>query len=155
MTAPTVGEAVPSRRFLGWQVVVLATITAAMSGPGQTIGVSVFVDPMIDALDLTRSEVSTAYLVGTLLGASALVLVGRWIDRIGARRAMTFIGLAFGTALLLMSGVQGLVTLMLGFTLIRWLGQGSLSLVSTLSITPWFERRRGFAFGLSSTATVC
>ena len=139
MTAPAEGRGGSPHRFLGPQVAVLATITAAMSGPGQTIGVSVFVDPIIDALELTRSEVSMAYLVGTLAGASALVLVGRWIDRVGARRAMTWIGLAFGAALLFMSGVQGLVTLVLGFTLIRWLGQGSLLLVSTLAITPWLN----------------
>lgn len=130
---------------------MLATITMVLTGPGQTIGVSVFVDPMIAALGLTRSELSTAYLIGTLLGAVALVPVGRWIDRVGRSRAMTLIGLAFGTALLLMSGVQGFVTLALGFVLIRWLGQGSLQLVSTLSITPWFERRRGLVFGVSAT----
>jgi MFS family permease len=52
-----------------------------------------------------------------------------------------------------MSGVLGFVTLALGFTLIRWLGQGSLYLVSTLSITPWFERRRGLVFGITASAT--
>ncbi len=66
---------------------------------------------------------------------------------------MTLIGLAFGVGLLVMGGVQGFLTLAVGFTLIRWLGQGSLQLVSTLSITPWFERRRGFVFGLSTTGT--
>lgn len=130
---------------------VLATITMVLTGPGQTIGVSVFVDPMIAALGLTRSELSTAYLIGTLLGAVALVPVGRWIDRVGQSRAMTLIGIAFGTALLLMSGVQGFLTLALGFVLIRWLGQGSLQLVSTLAITPWFARRRGLVFGVSAT----
>ncbi len=141
------------RDFVGWRIVVLATITAALTGPGQTVGVSVFVDPMIETLGLTRSELSTAYLMGTLLGALALLPVGRRIDRVGVRRAMTAIGIGFGLGLLVMSGVQGFVTLVLGFTLIRWLGQGSLYLVSTLSITPWFERRRGFVFGLSTTAT--
>jgi MFS family permease len=141
------------REFVGWRVAVLATITAVMTGPGQTVAVSVFVDPMIEALGLTRSELSTAYLVGTLLGAIALLPVGRRIDRFGARKAMTFIGVAFGFGLLVMSGVQGFVTLVVGFTLIRWLGQGSLSLVSTLAITPWFERRRGFVFGLTTTST--
>jgi MFS family permease len=139
--------------FLGWRIVALATITGALTGPGQTIGVSVFVDPMMAELGLTRSEVSTAYLIGTLIGAMALLPVGRWIDRVGTRRAMTWIGLAFGAGLLAMSGVQGFVTLAIGFTLIRWLGQGSLGLVSTLSITPWFERRRGMVFGISMTAT--
>ncbi|NNC93705.1 MAG: MFS transporter [Acidimicrobiia bacterium] len=145
-TKPTV------RRFAGWRIVVLATITAAMTGPGQTIGVSVFVDPLIDALTLTRSQVSTAYLIGTLLGAMALPSVGHWVDRIGARRAMTMIGLGFGTGLVVMSGVQGFITLAIGFTLIRWLGQGSLSLVSTVAVTHWFQRRRGFVFGVMMTA---
>ncbi len=152
MTAVAVAT-LPWRQFAGWRIAALATITAALTGPGQTVGVSVFVDPMIGALDLTRSELSTAYLIGTLIGAFALMPVGRWIDQVGTRRAMTLIGLAFGGGLLVMSGVQGFVTLALGFTLIRWLGQGSLQLVSTLAITPWFERRRGFAFGLSTTAT--
>jgi MFS family permease len=123
-----------------------------MTGPGQTIGVSVFVDPLIEDLSLTRSQVSTAYLIGTLLGAMALPSVGHWVDRIGARRAMTFIGVGFGTGLVVMSGVQGFITLAIGFTLIRWLGQGSLSLVSTVAVTHWFQRRRGFVFGLMMTA---
>jgi MFS family permease len=150
VTKPT---ALGWREFVGWRIAVLATITAVMTGPGQTVGVSVFVDPMIETLGLTRSELSTAYLMGTLLGAVALIPVGRWIDRFGARQAMTLIGVGFGVGLLVMSGVQGFVTLVVGFTLIRWLGQGSLSLVSTLSITPWFERRRGFVFGLTTTLT--
>ncbi len=140
------------RDFVGWRIALLATITGALTGPGQTVGVSVFVDPMIGALDLTRSELSTAYLIGTLLGAVALVRVGRWIDRVGARTAMTWIALAFGVGLVAMSGVQGFLTLAIGFTLIRWLGQGALQLVSMLAITPWFARRRGLVFGLSTTA---
>ncbi|NNE95816.1 MAG: MFS transporter [Acidimicrobiales bacterium] len=142
---------VVTRRFVGWRIAVLATITGAMTGPGQTIGVSVFVDPIIDALDLTRSQVSTAYLIGTLLGALALPTVGRWVDRIGARRAMIAIGIAFGGGLVVMSGVQGFITLAIGFTLIRWLGQGSLSLTGTVAVTHWFERRRGTVFGVMMT----
>ena len=141
-----------TRRFVGWRIAILATITAAMTGPGQTIGVSVFVDPLINDLDLTRSQVSTAYLIGTLLGALALPSVGRWVDRTGARRAMTMIGLAFGTALVAMSGVQGFVTLAAGFTVIRLLGQGSLFLVSTVSVMHWFQRKRGLVFGVMLTA---
>ncbi len=140
------------RRFVGWRIVVLATITAAMTGPGQTIGVSVFVDHLIADLGLTRSQVSTAYLIGTLLGALALPATGRWVDRLGARRAMTLIGLGFGAGLVAMSGVRGFVYLAVGFTLIRWLGQGSLSLVSTIAVTHWFARRRGSVFGVMMTA---
>ncbi len=146
---PSVGR---GGRFVGWRIVVLATITAAMTAPGQTIGVSVFVDPLITDLDLTRSEVSAAYLIGTLLGALALPTVGRWVDIAGSRRALTVIGGAFGAGLVVMSGVQGFVTLALGFTLIRLLGQGSLSLASTVAVTHWFRQRRGLVFGVMLTA---
>lgn len=140
------------RYFVGWRVVLLATITAAMTGPGQTIGVSVFVDHLIADLSLTRAEVSLTYLIGTLLGALALPSVGRWVDRIGARRSLTLIGAAFGAGLVAMSGVRGFITLAIGFTLIRWLGQGSLSLASTVAVTHWFEVRRGTVFGVMMTA---
>ncbi len=151
MTAGAAPDAT-RRRFAGWRIAALATITAAMTGPGQTIGVSVFIDPIIDDLGLSRSEVSTAYLIGTLAGALALPAMGRAIDRLGARRAMTLIGLAFGAGLMAMAGVQSFIFLAAGFTLIRWLGQGSLSLVSTVAVTHWFERRRGLVFGVMMTA---
>lgn len=137
--------------FFGWRIVGLAVITGALTGPGQTIGVSVFVDPFIEDLGLSRSSVSTAYLIGTMIAALGLPLVGSRIDRMGARRAMMAIGAGFGAGLVAMAGVQGFVTLVVGFIAIRLLGQGSLSLVSTIAVTHWFERRRGTAMGILST----
>ncbi len=134
--------------FSGWRIVTLAVITMVMTSPGQTIGVSVFTDPMIEGLGLTRDQVSFAYLLGTLGGATMLPLVGRRIDRFGLRTMMTIIGVAFGLALIGMSQVQGFVTLALGYVGIRLLGQGSLSLTSSVAIGLWFERRRGFAAGI-------
>ena len=147
-TSPS-AAAKPPRRFLGWRISGLAAITGAMTGPGQTIGVSVSIDPLISELGLTRPQVSAAYLVGTLAGAALLVPVGGWIDRVGTRQAMRWIGVAFGLGLVVMAGVQDFVTLAIGFTLIRWLGQGSLTLVSSLSVIHWFERRRGLVLGVN------
>jgi MFS family permease len=140
----------PSTRFSGWRIVALAAIALGMTGPGQTVGVSVFVDPMMASLDLTRSQVSTAYLVGTLAGALAMPRVGRLIDDRGTRVAMALVGGGFGLVLAGMAGVTGLITLVLGFTGIRMLGQGGLSLVSTTAVAPWFDRRRGFAVGVTT-----
>ncbi len=143
----------PRRRapFSGWRILALAIVTGALTGPGQTLGVSVFVDHFIADLGMSRSEVSTAYLIGTLVAAFGLPLVGQRIDSRGVRRMMTIIGGAFGAALIAMAGVQGFATLVLGFVAIRLLGQGSLSLVSTVAVTHWFTRRRGTALGLFST----
>jgi hypothetical protein len=137
-------------RFSGWRVVALAAVALGMTGPGQTAGVSVFVDPMMGALELTRSEVSTAYLIGTLGGAVAMPRVGRLIDDRGARVAMGLVGGVFGVVLAAMAGVVGMVTLVLGFTGIRAFGQGGLSLIATTSVAPWFSRRRGLAIGVTA-----
>lgn len=137
------------RGYYGWRIVVFAALGMAFTAPGQTVGVSVFVDEIIPALDLTRSQVSLAYLIGTLTGALTLPVVGRWIDRFGVRVVMATVGLGFAAALAGMSAVAGFASLLVGFTGIRMLGQGALGLVSTTSVTYWFERRRGLAIGIT------
>ncbi|MEM9613104.1 MAG: MFS transporter [Actinomycetota bacterium] len=134
-------------------VLVLATLTLTLTGPGQTIGVAVFTDHLVADLGLGRSEVSTAYLIGTLVGAALLPWVGRAIDRRGVRLAQMVIATAFAAALFGMSLVDGFVALALGFTGIRFLGQGSLSLVATVTVSVHFVRNRGTALGIFNTAT--
>jgi MFS family permease len=140
----------PSTRFSGWRIVVFAAIALGLTGPGQTAGVSVFVDPMMASLDLTRSQVSMAYLVGTLGGAVAMPRLGKLIDDRGTRVAMAVVGGLFAVVLAGMAGVTGIMTLTVGFVGIRMLGQGGLSLVSTTSVAPWFDRRRGLAIGVTT-----
>ncbi len=140
------------RSFYGWKILALASVTGALTGPGQTLGVSIFVDHFIADLGLSRSQVSTSYLIGTLAASIALPWIGHRIDMVGVRRAMTIVGAIFGTALVAMAGVQGFVSLTLGFVAIRLFGQGSLMLLSTISVTLWFDRIRGTALGIFNTA---
>jgi MFS family permease len=134
-------------------VLGVAVLSSALTGPGQTIGVSVFIDHFVDDLGLSRPEVSSAYLVGTLIGSMVLPAVGRFVDRRGVRIAQMIVGVLFALALVNMSFVNGLVSLAIGFTGIRLLGQGSLSLVSTVTVSLRFRERRGTAIGLFSTAS--
>ena len=132
-------------------MVVLSIMLGGLTGPGQTIGVSVFVNRFIEDLELSRGVVSTAYLVGTLTASLGLPFMGRLIDHRGAKFATTLIGAAFGLALVAMAGVGGVVTLAIGFVFIRFLGQGSLSLASGIVVTHWFDKRRGLAIGVLAT----
>jgi len=140
------------RGQLPWHVVGVAVVALMLTAPGQTAGVSVFVDPMIESLGLTRAESSGAYMVGTLVGALALPRIGRALDRWGVRAVMAAVGGAFGLAAAAMAGVTGLVTLVAGYAGIRLLGQGSLSLSATTSVAVAFARRRGLAMGLTMAA---
>ncbi|ROO63274.1 sugar phosphate permease [Micromonospora sp. Llam0] len=142
--------AAPPVRFHGWRIVGYASVALAMTAPGQTLAVSAFIDPMIADLGMTRSTVSTAYLVGTLAGAAALPGIGILIDRYGVRRCMAVIGAVFGTVLIALSLVTGIVGLTAGFVGIRLAGQGALGIAATTVTAHWFLRRRGTALAIVS-----
>jgi MFS family permease len=131
-------------------VVVYASLTLALTGPGQTVGVSLFIDPLIEDLGMSRSAISTAYLVGTLAGAVALPWIGRALDRFGVRRTMVVVGAGFGAVLVGLSFVSSIVGLTAGFVGIRMAGQGALGLTATTAVALWFSRRRGTAMGIVS-----
>lgn len=137
-----------ARGYYGWTLLAAATLGMFMTAPGQTLGVSVFLDRIIEDLGVSRSTVSLLYTIGTLSGALALPWVGRFIDRRGPRVGVVVITSLFALACAYMSLVGGLVMLLVGFILIRGLGQGSLSLVSQHAVNIWFVRRRGLAVGL-------
>ena len=137
-----------TRAFLGWRMVLIAGIGVFLAGPAQTYGVSVFVDPMQQEFAWSRSLISTAYAVATLVGAGAVVLFGRLLDRYGHRAVLTVTAIGFGAALIAMSAVAGPLTLALGYALLRGFGIGGLLLASRTLAAQWFERRRGRALSL-------
>lgn len=135
--------------YYGWVVLAAGTLGMMMSLPGQTFAISVFLDPLMAELGLGRSLVSTLYMAATLGGAFLLPALGRWLDSVGPRIGITVVTTLFGLSCLGMGRVDGAFTLLLGFFAVRFLGQGSMTLVSQHVINQWFVRRRGFALGLS------
>lgn len=135
--------------FYGWVVLVAGTAGMLMSAPGQTIGVSVFTDSLIEDLDVERSLLSLAYLIGTLASAAVLAPAGRLYDRFGARRVATAAVLGLAATLFALSHAAafggGFVVITVGFFLLRFTGQGVLTLASRNMVMEWFEKRRGLA----------
>lgn len=154
--------------FYGWVIAIFTTIGTLFSIPGQTAGVSVFTDPLIEATGLSRVQLSSAYLVGTLGSALLLPLGGRLIDRLGARLTVILSSLGLGLTLVYLSccdyfipfinsllplldrAVIGLGVMSVGFIALRFTGQGMLTLVSRNTLGKWFDRRRGFVSGIAN-----
>ncbi len=134
--------------FYGWTILAAATLGMAATLPGQTAGISLFIDAFVDDLSLSRTAVSWMYTVATVVGSLALPWIGRQMDRIGPRRMVLFVGTGFAITCLGMSQVRGWITLFLGFLLLRGLGQGALGLINNHVVNLWFERRRGMAVGV-------
>jgi MFS transporter, OFA family, oxalate/formate antiporter len=123
----------------------VAVLMAAATMPGQTVIAALFNDSYRQALDLSITELSAAYTVGTLLAALPISWVGRMADRHGLRLVTGFVAIGFALSLTLLAQASNLVMLGFGFFLIRCLGQGCLSMLSSHVIAMWFERRLGMA----------
>ncbi len=135
--------------FYGWLILGATTLTTMATLPGQTVGISVFLDGMIEDLGSNRSVVASLYTAATLAGAMILPVVGRFVDRRGPRLGVAIVGAGLTLACLLMSAAGTLVVLAFGFFGLRAMGQGSLTLVSQYTANQWFVRRRGLALGMS------
>jgi len=161
--------------YYGWIVLAAGALGMMFSIPGQTVGVSVFTDHLIAALGLTRIQLSSAYMAGTLASALLMTRAGRIFDRLGARctaaGAVVFLALLLilltridrwtaAAASVLGSGAAvaagaAFAAAALGFLGIRFFGQGVLTLVSRTMVMRWFEERRGRVaawFGVSISA---
>jgi len=149
--------------FYGWIVLAAGTFGVIMSVPGQTVGVSVFTDHLLSAVGISRVALSLTYMAGTITSALLLPLAGRLYDRLGARLLAPLAALFLGCGLLLLSWADRVRDTLSGlfaflptaaasftvmafcFFLIRFCGQGTLTLVSRNMVMKWFDRRRGLA----------
>jgi MFS family permease len=126
----------------------LASLAVFLSGPAQTYGVSVFIDPILAEFGWSRSLISTLYSIATLAGAIPMILIGRQIDRVGNRLIMTIAAVLFGLSLLWLSVVSGPLLVLLGLAVLRTFGSGVLTLGARTLVPHWFVRRRGWAFSM-------
>src|SRR5450755_2478473 len=131
-----------SGRTQGWIVLAAGAVGVFMTTPGQTVGVSAFVDHIAVDLGMSREQVVMLYSLGTLLGILPAPLVGRLVDRYGPRRMVLFATLALAAACMVMSAAQDPWTLAIGFTLLRGAAIGGLSLTSLHMVNLWFNRFR-------------
>jgi len=136
--------------FYGWIMVPIAMVVQIATSPGQTYGISLFNPYLREALSLSQSELSGAYMLGTLLASLPMTYVGHLMDRYGPRRTLTAVTVLFGLACGGMMRVNGLVTLFVVFLFLRMLGQGSMGLLGTNAVALWFNRRLGLANGIMS-----
>lgn len=140
--------------YYGWVILAAGTLGIVMSSPGQTYIVQAFIEEFIRDLGLSRTLVSTLYMIGTLANAALIQLlgVGRMIDRRGPRVMVLAISILLGVTCILMGFVHTALVLCLGFVALRFFGQGSLNLVSGTMINQWWVRRRGTVRGISGVA---
>lgn len=136
------GTGVPSATS-GGLVATAALIGVFATTPGQTVGVSAFIDPIASDLGLGRAHVLVLYSLGTFLGILAAPFIGRLVDRFGPRRLIVPAVAAVAAACGVMSLAHDAWSLGAGFLVLRAAAIAGLSLVTMQMVNLWFDRFRG------------
>ncbi len=139
------------RIYRGWWI-VLASSAGISTNPGQFAfgAIGLFIIPLTREFGWQRTEVSFALALFTMALAVSMPLVGRLVDRHGARMILIpstiIFGLLLGSIPLFVSSLWQLWFI---FLLIGTLAAGANALPYLRIIGAWFDRNRGLAFGVA------
>lgn len=138
----------PNPKFYGWAIIGLCFLCSALSSPGQSFAISLYIDHVMEALDLSRLEISSLYASMTLLAAFCLPFVGRLADRFSSRLYLSLVLAALGVACLFFAQVTSFLMLAIAFYFLRLIGQGSVGLGTLTIPVHWFRRYRSRALSI-------
>jgi len=133
-----------SRRWL--IVAALFTVTYGVSTPLAAYGV--FLPVFAETFGWSRGAISSALSVNLLLGGLAGFGIGALADRHGPRVMLVVTVVLAGAAFALVSTVGALWQLYLLVGVLGGIGMSSFYLLSTTTVTRWFDERRGLALAL-------
>ena len=133
-----------SRRWL--IVAALFTVTYGVSTPLAAYGV--FLPVFAETFAWSRGAISAALSVNLLLGGVAGFAIGALADRHGPRVMLVATVILAGCAFALVSTVHALWQLYLLVGVLGGIGMSSFYLLSTTTVTRWFDEHRGLALAL-------
>jgi len=133
-----------TRRWL--IVAALFVVTYGISTPLAAYGV--FLPVLAEDFGWSRGAISAALSMNLLVGGVAGFGIGALADRRGPRLLLVVTVTLAGAAFALVSVVSALWQLYLLVGLLGGIGMSSFYLLSTATVTHWFDERRGLALAL-------
>ena len=134
--------------YYGWYVVITAMFIAAVT-TGARNGFGVFIIPMSDAFDWSRTTISIAAATGWLVNGVTQPLVGHVFDRYNSRRVIlvSLVVAGLATAALAFTFHILFLVFMFSFVLSAAMSGASIGTLGPL-LARWFQRKRTTVLGL-------
>ena len=141
------------RLYLGWTVVAVGALAAFAEVAFYNPVLGVFIPEFEREFGWSRTEISGAVTVGSLVGAALAIYVGPLIDRYGGRAFVAGGGLVLAIGLVLLSVMETEWQFYLIYGIGRGAAAGIISLAIGVTVSKWFIRRRGLAIGVTTLGT--
>jgi MFS family permease len=137
--------------FYGWWVVLAAGVGLALHlGPILVATFGIFFKPLSEEFGWSRAEVSLAFSLLTLVGSGAVLVVGRLVDRFGARKVILPSVVLFGLGVFSLSSLSPLLWHFYALYLVLGVAaSGTTPVAYSKVISHWFDKRRGIALALA------
>ena len=144
--APQIAPA--GRFFFGW-IVLSACFLITFLASGTMMAFGVFINPMADDMGWSHSALSFTYAISAIVSGLGILGVGTLMHTYSVRKLLLLGTLIHGIGLYATSTVTTVEGFYFWYGLVTSLGR-SVFLISTAAlITRWFEKRQGFAMGLT------
>src|SRR5256886_12158751 len=147
--APALPAPVLMKLFYGW-VIVGAGIVVTCVGFGAMLSLSIFLQPMAEAMGWSRTGISTAATINWLCMGVGTFVWGALSDRIGTRAVVLCGGVLLGLGLVTASQAATLGQFQILFGVLVGVATGSLYVPMTATTTRWFTAHRSLAVALVS-----
>jgi MFS family permease len=146
-----VSNTTPQRKrrvFYGYYLLAVTFLFLVLFNGSGVFVFSLFVRPLEAALGWGRGEVMAGFTVFYATLGVASPVVGRLVDRYGARLVIPAGALVMGLGFMLVSHVSSLPLFYAGYAIVGAGAAGTGPVPCSAIITNWFKRRRGLALGL-------
>jgi MFS family permease len=139
------------RIFYGYWIVAIAFLCAFINSGCGFYAFSLFVKPLQAEFGWSRGGIMVALTIFFLIGGVSAPVVGRLVDRYGARNVIATGALITGFGFFLLSLAHTLWFFYVGY-IVAGLGMASAGMIpATTLVSNWFEKRRGTAIGIMSS----
>jgi len=135
--------------FYGW-VIVGAGIVITCVGFGAMLTLSIFLQPMVEAMGWSRTGIAVAAMLNFLCMGVGAFLWGALSDRCGTRTVVLCGGALLGLGMVLSSQAGTLVQFQLVYGAVVGLAAGSFYAPLTATTARWFTEHRSLAVALVS-----
>ncbi|QJX62008.1 MFS transporter [Niallia circulans] len=130
-------------------IIVFVTFLTFLAVQGVRLSFGAFVEPWETEFSMNRGTISLISTLSFIIYGLSQPLIGRLVDKLGARLILSFSTFLVGISIFLTAFVTHPWQLFFLYGIMVSLGVGGASNVAaTVVVTNWFNEKRGLAFGI-------